>query len=133
MIVLAEIGDKMPSALSTLIVSMAISAFGLVLARVKWWLALVAVPVFGFWNWLVYSELHESVFGQQILTELGPGYVAARFMCINIPALIGAWIVLRCRSTQIRRRRIAKGLCEKCAYPRSGTQTCPECGNCAIQ
>jgi hypothetical protein len=129
MFMLGEIGDKMPSAPLTLLTSIILVAIVLLLARLRWWLALFAMPIFGFWSWMLYAELREPIFGQQILAELGKGYVLSQFVCINLPALIGAVLVLRYRSTQIRRRRIANGLCAKCAYPRIGTQSCPECGS----
>lgn len=56
MIVLAEIGDKMPSIVSTLLVSVALAAIAASLGRLRWWLALIALPVFGWWNWIHYAN-----------------------------------------------------------------------------
>lgn len=127
MIVLAEISDKMPTVLSTLLVSIIITAVALGLARFRWWLALLALPVFGFWNWIHYIDLQEPGFGPLIWSEMGAGYVAGQFLSINTPAVAGVLIVTRLRHAQIQRRRRSKRLCAECGYPVESGQ-CPECG-----
>jgi hypothetical protein len=127
MLALAEIGDKMPTVLSTLLVSIVVTAVALGLARFRWWLALLALPVFALWNWIHYSELHEPGFGPIVWSEMGTAYVLGQFGSINTPAVIGVWIVTRFRHAQIQRQRRCKGLCPECDYPvESGI--CPECG-----
>jgi hypothetical protein len=110
MLVLAEIGDKMPTVLSTLLVSIIFTAVALGLARVRWWSALLALPVFGFWNWALYVELHEPGFGSMIWNEMGTGYVVGQFVSINIPAAIGAWNVTRLRRGEQRIFRLHSSL-----------------------
>lgn len=127
MLVLAEIGDKMPSVVSTLLVSITITAVAVGLGRFRWWLALLAFPVFVLWNWVQYSELQEPGFGPLIWKEMGTAYVVGQFIAINTPPALGAWIVTRRRVVQTQRQRRSKGLCPQCAYPVAAKQ-CPECG-----
>jgi hypothetical protein len=127
MIVLAEIGDKVPSVLSTLVASVIITAVVLGLARLKWWLALLALPIFGFWNWICYIELQEPGFGNQIWNEMGAKYVVGRFASINIPIAIGVAAVAYFRRVQIRHHRRSNHLCPDCGYP-LGRNPCSECG-----
>jgi len=127
MFVLAEISDKIPSNLSTLLVSVILTAVALGLARLRWWIALLAVPIFLFWNWVQYSDLQESGFGPRIWKEMGTAYVVGQFVAINAPAAVGAWIVSRCQCAKQQRRRQTEGLCPRCAYPVAAEQ-CPECG-----
>ena len=103
--VLAEIGDKMPTVLSTLLVSVVITAVALGLARFRWWLALLALPVFGFWNWIYYIELQEPGFGDLIWAEMGTKYIVGQFVAINTPLTVGALILIRLGS--LRRRDLA--------------------------
>lgn len=124
---LAEISDKVPSTLSTLLVSVILIAVALGLAWVRWWMALLAVPIYLFWNWVQYSDLQESVLGPRIWKEMGTAYVVGQFVAINAPAAVGAWIVSQVRCEQQQRRRQAEGLCPRCAYPLAAEQ-CPECG-----
>lgn len=127
MLVLAEIGDKLPTVLSTLLVSVVVTAVALGLARFRWWLAVLALPVFALWNWIHYIELQEPGFGSLIWREMGTGYVVRLFVSINIPPAIGALTVTRLRRTEIQRHRRSRGLCPQCAYPLISGQ-CPECG-----
>jgi uncharacterized membrane protein YbhN (UPF0104 family) len=127
MLMLAEISDKMPTVLSTVLVSTVVTAIALGLAGLRWWLALLALPVFSFWNWALYVELREPSIGPQIWKEMGAGYVVGQFISINTPVAIGALIVTRLRRTQVRKQHQSKGLCARCAYP-STTGQCPECG-----
>lgn len=127
MFVLAEIGDKMPSVHSTLLVSIVLTAIVLGLAGIKWWLAIIALPVFGLWNWICYIEIQEPGFGNQIWSEMGTGYVVGRFVAINVPIVIGGVMVVWFRRSQIRRQRRSNNLCANCGYPVVINQ-CPECG-----
>ncbi len=90
MYVLAEIGDKMPTFFSTLMDSIIIAAIAVGIARIRWWLALLAMPIFVLWNLAHYMELQEPGFGVQIVNELGYQYVTSQFVAINLPVLIGA-------------------------------------------
>ncbi len=127
MVVLAEIGDKMPTVLSTVLISATVAAIALGLSRLRWWLALLALPVFGLWNWMVFAELQEPGFGNQIWSEMGTGYVVGQFAAINVPAMLGALGVVWMRRAQVRHRRRTTNLCPHCGYPQ-GAERCPECG-----
>ena len=127
MIMLAEIGDKMPSILSILSASTVFTVLVLALARLRWWLALLALPVFGFWNSMWYAALQDRGFGNLIWAGMGPGYVAGQFVATNVPAVIGGAVVIYFRRAQIRKQRQSGHLCPDCGYPLNRI-TCPECG-----
>ncbi|MBX3364911.1 MAG: hypothetical protein KF866_09115 [Phycisphaeraceae bacterium] len=102
MVVLAEIGDKMPTFFSTLMDSIIVATIAVGIAHIRWWLALLAIPVFTLWNLAHYMELQEPGFGEQIVNELGYQYITNQFIAINSPALLGAVCVIWIRRSRSR-------------------------------
>ncbi len=127
MVVLAAIADKMGTFSETLIYGIVVAAFAVGLAQLKWWLSLLALPIFVLWNWGEYGQLQENPFGKYILEELGYQWVVGQFVAINTPAIAAACIVFYIRRAQIRADRELENLCQHCGYPLH-SQRCPECG-----
>lgn len=129
---IAEIIDKMPTVTGTAISSMVCVGLFVALSRVRWWLYLIPLPLIIWSNFGEWGQLHEPGFGQEIISELGWDYVIGRFFWINGPYVFAAAYVWMQRRMQIRRRRLALGLCPDCSYNLAGHSNtdsiCPECG-----
>lgn len=110
MTLLAEIGDKMPTVLGTLIGSVILTAIVVGIARDRLWIAVCFSPVFVFWNWVQYAELQEPGFSPLIWNEMEISWIVGRYFAINTPPFIGAlvlWKLHAKRTSGVSRNKTA--------------------------
>ncbi|MBL8879217.1 MAG: hypothetical protein JNG88_08865 [Phycisphaerales bacterium] len=94
MLLLAEIADKMPSLAGTTVVACVIGLISLGFGLVRRWLVLLAAPVIVFYDWALWSELHEPGFGQLIIDEFGWGWIIGQLVGWNVPYSVSIAIAL---------------------------------------
>ena len=128
MLVLAEISDKVGSPVAIFAASLVFASVGFALSRLRWWLAVLLVPVLVLWNIGVCHEWQEPVYGQLLIKELGYGRLALDLIAMNGPTALVCWAVARNRKGQMEANRARLSLCKTCAYPTVGVDRCPECG-----
>ncbi|MBX3386820.1 MAG: hypothetical protein KF768_09635 [Phycisphaeraceae bacterium] len=128
-VLLAEIGDKMGTALGTFLLSAGIALVIHLFSRLHWSLGLLVFPVAAFGNWITLQELREPI-GTAILNELGWRWVGWQLVAFNTPlAVVGVWS-LHLRRSRIWASRANQGRCLECGYDLRGLPVgcCPECG-----
>lgn len=128
MFVLLEIGDKVGSPFALVAAGTLFAALGFGLSRLRWWLALILVPILVLWNLALLGEWQEPMYGQLLAEELGYGRLAIELLAINTPAGIACWAIAQSRKHQLSSRRERLLLCKTCEYPVDGIVRCPECG-----
>jgi len=131
MVILAEIGDKLPTLTGSLLLGVVAATVVTILAGRRLWLGLLAMPVVAWWNWFLISELMEPGFGNLIVAEMGRSWVVGQFAAFNAPFLVGGMLAWKWKASQSRKMRLLSGLCPSCGYDRESLAhiaPCPECG-----
>lgn len=100
--ILAEVSDKVGSFSSTAAMSGLIALGAIVLARFRWWLVLLPIPLYWLWGWIEISEIQETAFATTVVLELGTDYYANQLIAIYSPFVValGALFVWRARLFQ---------------------------------
>jgi hypothetical protein len=91
---LAEIGDKVPTAGKLWAVAAFLSVAGFVLCRWSRVAAIIVLPFAALWGTAVILELRDPYIGPAILEELGLGYVVQAYVTVFVPFMalvIGCW------------------------------------------
>ena len=123
---LAEIDDKMGTAVGTAILACFLATPALALGLWRRWLAVLAVPVVLFFNYGFHVEFTEPGFAAMIAQELGHGWVARQLIAFDLPFAIAFAVVL-----SLRRVYHGADQCRNCGYVLRGLTEprCPECGH----
>jgi hypothetical protein len=131
MTMLAEIADKMPTFWGTAVIDSVIACFACVLGMFRWWLIVPFMLLAAFANYVQWSQLQESGFGQLIYDELGVRWIAGQFAAGNLPFMAMILIVACVHRRHCRDIRRLSGLCVRCGYNLTGNVSgiCPECGD----
>ncbi len=108
MVVLAEIGDKLPSVWLYAGVSFAVAGVAGALGACRRWLVLLPLPFFLFVNWVEWTELFDGVLGSDIWDEMGRPYAAGVFAAWNLPYFASVGVVMLIHQRR-RRRHTARG------------------------
>ncbi len=126
---LAEIADKMPTALETAAFASLLAASILALGMWRWWLVSLALPLSLWLNYGLYTAFSDPSFGLAIVTELGHDSMVGQVIAANLPFAV----VLAVAARHPRRCR-KPGHCPRCGYNLTGNITgrCPECGRPCI-
>lgn len=93
MVILAEIGDKLPTLTGSLLLGVVAATVVTILASRRLWLGLLAMPIVAWWNWSLISELMEPGFSNLIVAEMGRPWVVSQFAAFNAPLLTGAMLL----------------------------------------
>jgi hypothetical protein len=94
MLLLAEIGDKMPTVAGTMVVACIIALMAFGFGLIRRWLVLLPMPLLVFYDLSLWGELQEPGFGQLIFDELGRTWVVGQFLGWNLPFVIACAVLL---------------------------------------
>jgi hypothetical protein len=70
-LLLLEVMDKEPPLAQRAILYGVLIVLGLLLARKRWWLGLLVLPIVAVFAWADFSELHDPFVGPAIIREAG--------------------------------------------------------------
>jgi len=131
MLILAEVGDKCPPAISAFQQGIYLGTILLAIAPLRWWVALLPILLVVRETWYSIEMYFDPYMAACVIGELGYGYWVGQFAGKVLPVVLPLGIILFLYYEQfIRARRLRSSQCVRCGYDLTGnvSGTCPECG-----